>query len=157
MKKNILIKKMSYLFMLVVLFASCNKEKRFSNRLQKGEKWMVESIRIAGEEVTGSLGFWLIKSDVDIYEQVPSLVWERNAESTLCEWQFQDKGKSFQLNYYQLCEECDGTLLDSLDYDAYNLTGNYTVERKNRKQMEFRSNSTVGYSNSEVVISIQRQ
>lgn len=147
--------KFAILFLLFIA-VSCNKEQRFSNRLQKGEQWSVESITVNGTATPGNLGKWNIETDVNIAEKVPTLSWVRGNESSLCEWQFQEKGKKFQLNYYQLCEECDGNLVDSLDYDVYNLTGNYTVERKSRKRMEFSSNATIGYPNQTVVIEISK-
>jgi hypothetical protein len=150
-------KKFSFIAVLLFFAVSCNKEQRFSNRLQKGERWSVESITVNGTATEGNLGRWDIKTDVNIAEEVPTLSWSRGNESSLCEWQFQEDGKKFQLNYYQLCEECDGNLVDSLDYDVYNLTGNYTVGRKNRKRMQFSSNTTIGYPNQTVVIEIERQ
>lgn len=146
-------------FAVIFLFfaVSCNKERRFSNRLQKGERWSVELIMVNGSETEGNLGMWDIKTDVNIAEEVPTLLWSRGSESSLCEWQFQEKGKKFQLNYYQLYEECNGSLLDdSLANDVYKFSGNYTVESKGRKRMRFSSNATVGYPNQTVVIEIQR-
>ena len=143
------------LFSLAVLLA-CNKEKRYSTKLQKGEVWKVKTVNVDG---IGKpfFGSWKITSDVDIYNEVPKLSWEFNEMDAIIEWQFQDKGKKIQLNYYQLCEECDATFLDTLDYVACELTGNYSVERHGRNNMRFTCSNTVGYPGKEVMISIERK
>ena len=97
---------------LLIIGTACNKEKRFSNKLMKGETWEVRNITVDGNSL-GINGQWQITTDVDIYDSVPRLQWIFNNEDAVCEWQFQDKGKSFQLNYYHLCEECFGADLDN--------------------------------------------
>lgn len=145
------------IFLGAVVLLGCNKEQRFSDRLQKGEVWDVSEISISGEN-TNLFGTWTINSEVDISEAVPDLTWiTSNLGQTSLKWQFQNKGKKIQLNYNQDCVNCTSLTLDSLDFVAHNLTGNYTVERKNRKRMQFSSNTTIGYPNQTVVIEIERQ
>ena len=112
----------SFLLLLFVVI-SCNKEKRYSTKLQKGETWQVIEVSVDGTN-TQLFGQWKVTSDTDISEQVPELTWTTpNIGNAQFQWQFQDKGKAFQLNYKLLCEECEGSLLDSLDYIANDLTG----------------------------------
>lgn len=139
-----------------VIFVSCNKEKRYSIRLQKGETWKVQKLTINGNE-TENYGEWLITGGETIYDSVPTLKWTmNNAGDAFCEWQFQDKGKSFRLNYVQLCEECDGFEMDSLDYVAHDITGKYDVVKRKRKEMIFRSSNTIGFPGNNVELLLIR-
>jgi len=142
--------------LILLLFVSCNKEKHFSNKLMKGEIWQVKDITVDGASIS-PYGNWLVTSDVNIYDSVPEVSWEGNDEDAVFEWQFQNKGKNFRLQYVQLCEEINGADLDSLDYWAYYLTGNYTVEKHGRNQMVFLSDSTLKYTGQTVEIAIERQ
>lgn len=144
-----------FLSTLLVLIA-CNKEKRFSNRLMKGETWVVDDIQVDGNSIN-VYGNWNITSDVDIYDSVPRVLWNHAGEDATFEWQFQQKGQKFRLSYYQLCEECEGASLDPLDYIAYGLTGTYDVKRHGRKKMKFSSKNTLDYSGKEVIISIRKK
>jgi len=99
--------KLSNLFLVFAILVSCNKEKCFSTKLIRGETWEVKEISVAGSSLN-ILGDWKVISDGTIFDYVPQVSWSFNRQSSLFQWQFQDKGKSFQLNYAQLCEECDG-------------------------------------------------
>lgn len=140
---------------LVLTLNSCNKEKCYSRKLMKGEVWSIQYVKINGTE-TDFYGQWRIQSDVDIYNSVPTLEWNQDNLDAFFEWQFQDKGKSMQLNYNQLCSESEGSLLDTLDYIGYAITGLYEVERHGRNKMEFKSNATLGFSPSDVEIYLER-
>jgi hypothetical protein len=139
----------------LLVFGSCNKEKRFSKRLQKGEIWQVQHIKVNNQEIAFK-GEWYIQSDVNIYDSVPTLEWRLDTMDAFFEWQFQEKGKNFYLNYSLLCSEADGPMLDTLDYIGYDISGVYSVERKGRNRMEFISNSTLGHSGKSVEIFIER-
>lgn len=143
------------LFLLLISFYSCNKEKRYSTKLMKGEIWEVKMISVNGENLQ-LFGNWKITSDVNIYDSVPSAEWSYANQDAVFEWQFIDKGKSFHLQYFQLCEECFGDQLDELDYKTYDLTGKYEVERHGKNKMQFTSSSTIGYTGKTVEIHIQR-
>ena len=148
-------KKILILAMLIGVVMACNKEKRFSKRLIKGEHWKVESVMVDGSNLALS-GEWTVKGD-DIYKEVPRIEWVMNSsDPTMIEWQFQEKGDVYQFNYVQLCEECDGTLLEELDYAVYNLTGKYKVEKHKRKALTFTSEETIGYKGKKVEIKISR-
>ena len=145
-----------FLLALIMIMLGCNKELRYSNKLMKGETWEVRNITVDGNGLS-TFGQWQITTDVDIYDSVPRLQWIFNNEDAVCEWQFQDKGKSFQLNYYQLCEECFGTDLDNLDYISDDLSGKYEVQRHGRNKMKFLSTTTKAYAGKSVIISIERK
>jgi hypothetical protein len=141
---------------LALTITSCNKEKRYSNKLIKGEQWTVKDITVA-ESSLNTFGTWKVMQDVNIYDTVPQVLWIDGEENSIFEWQFQNKGKVFQLNYMQLCEECDGEDLSTLDHLTYDLTGTYNVERHGRKKMEFSSDKTIKYSGETVSILIEKQ
>lgn len=151
-------KKISIYFALIVAVSvlSCNKEKRYSTKLIKGEVWAIESIKI-GTEFSELLGDWQVIQDVSIYDTVPTVKWVLADYTALFEWQFQNKGNDFQLNYHILCEEIQEDELDTLDYFVYNLTGTYSVERHGRSKMIFSSESTIGLEENQVEIEIRRK
>ncbi len=147
---------------LVAFLFSCNKEKRFSKRLQKGETWLVKEVTVNGE-VQNFLGQWLVAENTaiveltDIYEEVPQLTWQtQDTLDAVLEWQFQDKGKTFVLNYFITCDNCDGEDLDALDYFAFDISGKYDVEQHKKKEMKFISKNLTN-SNAIVEISIERK
>jgi hypothetical protein len=141
---------------LIVALSGCSKEKRFSNKLMKGEVWEVRQLTI-DDSNAGVHGLWNVTDNVDIYDSVPRVQWVINAQDAVFEWQFQDKGKTFRLNYLQQCEECTGNLMDSLDYLVYALSGSYNVDRHTRKKMVFSSTATLGYPDKKVIISLERR
>ena len=150
---------MKYIYVtsiLVVFLISCNKEKRYSKKLIKGETWSVESISVDGTSLNSN-STWLVKGG-DIYETVSQVEWNTgNVNSANFEWQFKEKGKKWVLNYLQNCEECDGILTDELDYLAYYLSGTYSVEKHKRKEMIFTSTETKQYANQKVEIKLVRK
>ena len=144
--------------MFLVLAASgCNKEKRYSKKLIKGESWSVEYITVDGTDLAGASGSWTVSGD-DIYKTVSQVSWQGSdaANVTAFEWQFRDKGKSWVLNYLQDCDECEGPMLDELDYIAHSLTGTYEVVEHKKKEMVFKSSETLAYPGQVVEIKIIR-
>lgn len=141
---------------LFFIFVACNKEKHYSTKLMKGEVWKVSEVNINGTNQT-NIGEWNIQQDISIYDSVPQLRWQQDGMDAQCEWQFQEKGKKFALNYIQLCEECDGEQLDTLDYMAYNLSGTYNVVKHSRKKMQFETKEARGYIGSIVKIFLVRK
>ena len=146
--------------MLIVLLGACNKEKRYSEKLDKGQKWTVTDIQVDGVSL-GISSTWDIHAE-DIYKTVPTLDWkligttEEKIEATICEWQFQEKGKKFRLNYLHQSHDMDGDQLEDLDYVAFNLTGTYDVIEHKRKRMAFESNETFFYPGQKVKIEVER-
>jgi len=151
-------KKITLIFSLCILaLTACNKEKSFSKKLMKTQRWNISTITVNGESISQK-GVWFITADVDIYDSVSSVQWvDGNGKGdAIFEWQFQEKGKIFQLNYVQQKDEVDGNLLDTLDYFAYYLSGKYNVEVHKKDQMVFTSDETVQYAGKKVRIEIKR-
>lgn len=142
------------LFLMSVL--SCNKEKRFSNRLMKGENWLVKEVKIDGQ-LSQINGNWKIVSDVNIYDSVPSAYWTNGNFDADFVWQFQQKGKELILQYTPTCLECQNDELDTLDFFVDALSGKYSVEKHGRNKMIFTSNSTKKWNGLEVKISLERK
>jgi hypothetical protein len=145
-----------YAFIVVILIVSCNKEKPFSRKLMKGAIWTVESIVIDGIE-NDIKGSWVVTQDVNIYDSVPQINWRKGSYDAFFQWQFQEKGKKFVINYQQQCAECNGSDLDTLDYLTFNLTGSYDVVKHKRKEMIFTSSSLEAYPGKEVEIQLTRK
>jgi hypothetical protein len=149
-------KKSIFIALISIAIFSCNKEKPFSRKLMKGEIWTVESLRIDGIE-NDIKGSWVVTQDVNIYDSVPQINWRKGSNDAFFEWQFQEKGKKFVINYQQQCAECNGSDLDTLDYLTFNLTGSYDVVKHKRKEMVFTSSSLAAYPGKEVEIQLTRK
>lgn len=143
-------KKIIQITLILLVAFSCNKEKRYSKKLIKGEDWKVESI-IADGNLINSNTTWSVQGD-DIYESVSQVSWGNGA--TTFEWQFQDKGKTWVLNNLCNCNKAEGSTLTSFDYLADDLAGKYEVITHKRKEMFFRSSETKKYSGKMVEIRI---
>ena len=149
-------KKLTLISSLLFLLISCNKEKHFSTKFMKGDIWTVESISIDGIE-NDIKGSWVVTQDVNIYDSVPQINWRKGSYDAVFQWQFQEKGKKFYINYQQQCAECNGSDLDTLDYLTFNLTGSYDVVKHKRKEMIFTSSSLAAYPGKEVEIQLTRK
>jgi len=147
-----------WVLMLVLVFAvSCNKEKRFSKKLIKGETWKVESVMVDGAYIQGGSSTWNVSGD-DIYETVSEVNWVLSGNNkTTFQWQFHNKGKNWILNNLCDCEEADGSLVDEADYLANDLAGTYEVIKHKRKEMLFRSSETRTYTGKVVEIHLIRE
>jgi hypothetical protein len=157
MKKNKHIQSFCVLCVFALIILSCNKEKRFSKKLIKGEEWQVEHIYIDGNQQSLPNISWEVIGD-DIYKEVPLIRWgSKFSEHTYFEWQFQDKGKAWYLNFLLDSSKCDGPDLTDLDYLAHALSGKYKVEKHKKKEMIFKSNSLPQLMNKEVEIRIVKQ
>lgn len=148
--------KVVYAFIVVILIVSCNKEKPFSRKLMNGETWVLEALIIDGVE-SDYHGVWNVTQDVNIYDSVPQVTWNTGINDAVFQWQFQEKGKKFYINYQQQCAECNGSDLDTLDYLTFNLTGSYDVVKHKRKEMIFTSSSLAAYPGKEVEIQLTRK
>ena len=150
------LKKIALLALLLTSIIACNKEKNFSNKLMKGDKWNVKEIKVENQSIN-IFGVWNITQAVNIYDVVPEALWNDDGEKTKFKWQFQNKGKNFQLNYLHDVAYCDSTTLSNLDFICYDLSGTYKVEQHKKKEMRFTSTQTLGYNGKDVVISIEKQ
>ena len=148
-------KKLALLFIAFSLLLSCNKEKRFSNKLMKGETWRIVGITV-DEQFYGHYGQWLVTQDVDIYDSVPGIEWNANSQKATFQWQFQDKGKTFEIAYKDpTCVNCT-TPPEELDFQTYFLSGKYDVVVHKKDRMRFVSSNTVGFPGKRVEINVDR-
>ncbi len=149
-------KKILFITILLSLaFTSCNKEKRFSKKLMKGEQWKIVSLTVDGNYY-GYYGTWLVTQDVNIYDSVPSILWSGNGQNATFQWQFQDKGKTFEIAYKDpTCVNCT-TPPEELDFQAYFLSGKYDVVIHKKDRMRLVSSSTIGFPGQKVEISVDR-
>ncbi len=148
-------KNLLYISILFLVVISCNKEKRYSTKLMKGETWRVKGVYV-DEEYYGWGGTWKITSDVDIYDSIPGALWSANSQTAAFQWQFQDKGKSFMISYKDpSCVNCT-TPPDELDFQCYFLSGKYSVEQHKNIAMKFTSIETVGFPGKNVRIEIEK-
>jgi hypothetical protein len=122
----------------------------------KGETWTVQSITI-NDTLSEISGEWEITQGVNIYDSVPQAYWKQNAYDAIFQWQFHEKAKKFYINYQVLCEECEPNTLDTLDYFANALSGEYDVLQRKRKSMEFESSTTLGFSGKTVRIELTKK
>lgn len=145
---------------MATALVSCDKIKNRSKKLQQqplsgNVYWTVKSFKINGVE-SDIKGSWIV-SQTDIYDTVQTLAWVGNDSfgTSNFEWQFQDKAKVLQFNHRLYCDECDGNLLDSLDFLSSKLTGTYEVVKQSKKQMIFKSTVTSGFSGEPVEIELE--
>jgi hypothetical protein len=122
----------------------------------KGETLLVSDITVAGTSQK-IYGTWNITNDVNIYDSVPTALWQNGSEDAIFKWQFHEKAKEFIIGYKCQCGEIGISSLDNLDYTVNKLSGTYDVEKRSAKQIIFKSNSTIGFSGKEVVITINRK
>ncbi len=149
-------KKLTFISAILLLSVSCNKVKPFSRKLMKGETWVLNALIIDGVE-SDYHGVWNVTQDVNIYDSVPQITWNTGINDAVFQWQFQEKGKKFYINYQQQCAECNGSDLDTLDYLTFNLTGSYDVVKHKRKEMIFTSSTLAAYPGKEVEIQLTRK
>jgi len=142
--------------LLGLTILSCNKEKSYAKKLMKGEVWAIQSLTIGGAE-SEIIGDWEVIQDVSIYDTVPTIQWRLADYDALFDWQFQEKGKVFNLKYHLLCEEIDADELDTLDFVVFDLSGKYDVEQHRRSKMMFSSEETNAFSGQLVEIAIEKK
>jgi hypothetical protein len=144
--------KITLILFVFVAFA-CSKDKSYSKKLMKGEVWTVEHLTVDGENY-GILGSWQITQDVNIYESVPTANWHNSTDTSAFQWQFRNKGKTFELS---ASDTCCITALNPIDLQNFFLSGEYQVQKHMKKYMEFTSSNTLGFTGQVVEIHIRRK
>ncbi len=150
--------KNTLILLVIIALSGCNKEKRYSQRLMNGEVFKVNGLYVDGIKI------YPIYSEIsfiktDIYKEVSTATWSHKGTgfSTKIEWQFSAKGKICTINYVQLCENCDGSLVTDLDYAVYALTGAYNVINDKKKSVVLESENTIGYAGKKVRIELTKK
>lgn len=149
-------KKLTIIFLLsVFVFASCNKDKRNSNRLINRGPWQVTTLTVDG--VSDSLLPVITFDDCDIYEDTCTAQWMlSSSRKNEFNWQFNDKAKTFIISR-QYDGDTSAFVLDIVKWQCYQYSGTYQVLKAKRNIMEFESTTTVGYSGSTVRMVLERQ
>jgi len=160
MKNNIM--KTLILFVAIITFFACNKTKLYTNRLDGGE-WSVTSLTVDGTN-QDELPHWNI-NECDAYDETCIAEWkDHHSNIAKFAWQFRDKGKAFEISNQTSFEEATEGLSghdffaaeENLD-QCQSFSGVYEVVTHKKKEMEFKSNSTVGYPEQTVIIKIVKQ
>lgn len=154
-----IIKRLSFLTLVIVAIAACNKTKKFSKRLA-GETWTVTELTVDGtsaEELPK-----LIFSDCDIYEKEPCVGELENHEGGHANfiWQIRDKGKVFELSNQSSLDDAhshggDEHATEEAVLLSQNLSGIYTITKSKRKSMEMESTATLGFEGKKVILKLE--
>jgi len=143
--------------LLVVLFAvSCNKDKKASKCLVKPGTWKVTELSVNGQQDT-LLPTWKINVCDDIYEEVCTATWQVPYDEHEFYWQFNEKAKEFVFSHIVDTSLCDDFYTKVSAYQSYQYSGTYKVITRKRKEMEFESNTTKGYTGEKVVIKLEQE
>ncbi len=145
-------RKLILLSLVSLLLFSCSKEKRLSNRLIKKGLWQAEEITI-GNAKQNQLPQWEFY-ECDIHQDTCSARWILSTEqSNIFYWQFNDRAKTFTISR-QFDNDTSQFAIDFVKWQSYKLSGTYDVRKSKSNEMEFVSNSTIGYPNQRVFIRI---
>lgn len=150
-------KKKCYILALVVsscfILFSCNKTKRFSNRLG-GYKWEIIEMTAEGKADT-SLPVILFK-DCDIYKESCSGTWQTpSGGRSQIYWQFRNKGKEFEISNKTDHVHSVNDVKSAEQNIRYN--GIYDVIESRRKRITIKSTATNGFPGKEVIIKMERK
>lgn len=140
---------------ILLVLASCNKDKCQSKKLMRGETWRISQLMIDGqsEDVVKKMVF----SKCDIYDEYCTALWISNDnDTTSFYWQMNERGSEFKLIRYNDADSCCSQST-AADYYCFQLSGIYQVIKAKKKEMIFESTTTIGYSGSTVRMVLERQ
>jgi hypothetical protein len=138
----------------IVVFASCNKDKRNSNRLINKGPWQVTTLTVNG--VSDSLLPIITFDDCNIYEDTCTAQWMLSStRKNEFIWQFNDRANTFTISR-QFDEDTIAFVLDIVKWQCYQYSGTYHVIKAKRNNIEFESSTTVGYSGQKVRMVIEK-
>lgn len=134
---------------LITVFG-CNKDKKFSNRID-GESWKASKIQISDNEITDlpTLTF----DECKIYKENCTGIWILNGVESNFAWQFRDKGTLFEISNQSIVTQSQ----ESAIIQCMNLSGVYNVDEQTKEILIISSESTIGYTNSKVIIELEKQ
>ena len=142
--RNILV-----LIYTLLIFASCNKEKKISNRID-GDSWNATSIVIENNtiEELPVLTF----DECKIYKESCTATWQLDSFSANFAWQFREKGTVFEISNQSLIKH----KIVSAVIQCMKLSGIYNVDESTKNTLKISSNSTIGYSSKTVEITLEK-
>ena len=139
---------------VIILSTACNKDKRQSKKLMRGETWRVSQLMVNGasEDVVKKMVF----SKCDIYDEYCIALWISNDDDTASfYWQMNEKGSEFKLMRFNDADSCCSNTTQA-DYYCFQLSGSYNVIKAKRNIMEFESTTTIGYSGQKVRMVLEK-
>lgn len=146
------IKTLGLLLITLFFINSCDKNKRYSRRIDD-DKWKVTKLTVDGNE-QDSLP--VIKFNFcDIYEETCEGSWTSADGKAKLAWQFRDKGKTFEISN-QTDHGHDLADVKAAEH-CINYTGVYEVVKSKRKYLEIKSLRTYGYNNKVVLMILEKQ
>jgi hypothetical protein len=141
------------MLLMIAAFSSCNKSKKYSNRVG-GNKWKVVAITINGS-TAGNLPELLFK-DCDIYQESCAGTWITNdgGRATFF-WQFRDKGKDLEIA--NQTDHVHGFQDVKAAEQCIEFSGIYEVESSTRKSFRIKSAVTHGHAGQLVEMTLERK
>jgi len=145
-----------------LIYASCNKTKINTNRLDGGE-WKITELSVDGVN-EAEFPHWNI-SECDAYDETCMGEWiNHHGNIVKFAWQFRDKGKTFEISNQSTFEEATAGLTghDYLEAEenleqCQNFSGVYGVVKRKKTSMEFKTSSSIGFPGKLVVIKIEKE
>jgi len=147
--------KFIFIIILITFLTACNKDKRQSKKLMKGEKWRISQLMVDGasEDVVKKMVF----SKCDIYDEYCTALWiSKDNDTATFYWQMNEKGSEFKLMRYNDADSCCSQAT-AADYYCFQLSGTYQVIKAKRNEMIFESTATLGYNGQKVRMVLERQ
>lgn len=149
--KNIIFKTAS-IIVLISLMISCNKSKKYSNRME-GNKWKITTISING--VAESNLPELLFKECDIYKETCEGTWiSTEGGRAQFAWQFRDKGKTLEIA--NQTDHVHGNLDVKAAEQCISYTGVYNVVKSKRKYLSLKSSVINGHQGKEVILELER-
>ena len=133
---------------LTIFLLSCNKDRKISNSID-GETWVVTEIIVGNlsQSDLPSLQF----DECKIYKETCNASWALGLTAANFAWQFREKGNLFEIsNQSVLTEDREPAIIQ-----CTNFSGVYEVLEKDKSNMKISSTSTVGYSDTEVLLTLE--
>lgn len=152
MRMKTLVKKSVIIILSLVTIASCNKTKKYSNRMG-GYKWELTSLTINGTEVTTKPV--LLFKDCDIYKETCEGSWILNEDGRASfVWQFNNKGQKLEIA--NQTDHVHGIADVKAAEQCIEYSGIYDVVESKRQSITIKTNMANGHKNKDVVIKMQR-
>lgn len=141
------------LVLLVGTLNSCNKTKTNANRIEDGE-WDVTELSVDGvnQDELPHLHF----SVCDAYSSPCTGEWENHEGGKgNFAWQFNDKGETFAISNQS--EVTGEHATDEAILQCQNFSGNYSVVLNDKKMMEFKTTTALGFEGKTVILKMEKK
>lgn len=143
----------SIVLVIVIIFASCDKNKRASKRFMRPGKWKFVELSVDGSPI--SPPEYIAVDDCDIYDTICTATWDRGEEFSEVYWQFNDKAERFTISRMIDTADCDNFYTELAEQQTHDFSGDYKVIETKRKRKVFESYETLGYPGQKVLIRLE--